>query len=121
MKENNQDKFAFYYNKIQKKIEEFISPLIESILYVFLMVPPNIIYENIKELVLNMVSKQQHLCMKYFSEHLKNFPSDVLTNKEKENFIKLIQNFQMEERQFEDSLESLLRRCQNKQSGKGKR
>ena len=124
MKENNQDKFAFYYNKIQKKIEEFISPLIESILYVFLMVPPNIIYENIKELVLNMVSKQQHLCMKYFSEHLKNFPSDVLTNKEKENFIKLIQNFQMEERQFEDFLESLLRRCQNKQirdSGKGKR
>ena len=62
--------------------------------------------------------------MKYFSDHLKNFPSDILTNKEKRGFVKLIQNFQMEERQFEDSLESLLRRCQNKQirdSGKGKR
>ena len=62
--------------------------------------------------------------MKYFSEHLKNFPSDILTIKEKENFVKLIQNFQIEERQFEDSLESLLRRYQNKQirdSGKRKK
>ena len=41
--------------------------------------------------------------MKYFSEHLKNFQSDILTNKEKENFVKLIQNFKMEDRQFEDS------------------
>ncbi len=62
--------------------------------------------------------------MKYFSEHLKNFPSDILTNKEKENIVKLIQNFKMEERQFEDSLESLLRRCKKKQirdRGKGKK
>ena len=53
-----------------------------------------------------------------------NFQKIKNEQQEKENFIKLIQNFQMEERQFEDFLESLLRRCQNKQirdSGKGKR
>ncbi len=115
MKKENQEKYNFYLNKIQNTIQEFISPLIKQILNVFLLAPPNIIYENIRDLVMNLVSRQQKLCVISFSEHLKNFPNDVLTNKEKENFINLIQNFQLEEKHFEDYLEILYRRCQNKQ------
>ena len=115
MKKDNQEKYNFYFNKIQNTIQEFISPLIKQILNVFLLAPPNIIYENIRDLVMNLVSRQQKLCVISFSEHLKNFPNDVLTNKEKENFINLIQNFQLEEKHFEDYLEILYRRCQNKQ------
>ena len=35
MKQKNQDKYLIYYNKIQKKIEGFISSLIKEILQVF--------------------------------------------------------------------------------------
>ena len=115
MKKDNQEKYNFYFNKIQNTIQEFISPLIKEILNVFLLAPPNIIYENIKDLVMNLVSRQQNFCVIYFTEHLTNFPNDVLTNKEKENFINLIQNFKLEEKRFEDYLEILYRRCQNKQ------
>jgi len=111
----NKEKYNFYFNKIQNTIQEFISPLIKEILHVFLTAPPNIIYENIKDLVMNLVSRQQKLCEIYFNEHLKNFPNDVLTNKEKENFVNLIRNFKLEEKHFEDYLEILYRRCQNKQ------
>ena len=75
----------------------------------------NIIYENIIDLVMNLVSRQQNFCVIYFTEHLTNFPNDVLTNKEKENFVNLIRNFKLEEKHFEDYLEILYRRCQNKQ------
>ena len=115
MKQKNQDKYLIYYNKIQKKIEGFISSLIKEILQVFLLVPPNVIYENISHLVMNLVKRQQNLCIKYFSEHLKDFPSDVLTNKEKDNFIVLIQNISIQEKKFEDYLEFIYKRCQNKQ------
>ena len=115
MKKKNQDKYVIYYNKIQKKIEGFISSLIKEILQVLLLVPPNVIYENISELIMNLVKKQQTLSVKYFSEHLKEFPADVLTNKEKDNFIMLIQNISIQEKKFEDYLEVILKRCQNKQ------
>ena len=115
MKKKNQDKYVIYYNKIQKKIEGFISSLIKEILHILLLVPPNVIYENISELIMNLVKKQQNLCVKYFSEHLKEFPGDVLTNKEKDNFIMLIQNISIQEKKFEDYLEVILKRCQNKQ------
>ena len=111
----NKEQYNFYFNKIQNTIQEFISPLIKEILHVFLTAPPNIIYENIRDLVMNLVSRQQKLCEIYFNEHLKNFPNDVLTNKEKENFVNLIRNFKLEEKHFEDYLEILYRRCQNKQ------
>ena len=64
---------------------------------------------------MNLVKKQQTLSVKYFSEHLKEFPADVLTNKEKDNFIMLIQNISIQEKKFEDYLEVILKRCQNKQ------
>ena len=114
-KEKNQDIYSFYYNKIQKKIEEFISPLIKEILNAFLLVPPNVIYENLKDLIFTLISRQNNLTVKYFTEHLINFPADVLTNREKEKFIKLIQNYSSETMQLEDYLEILLKRCRNKQ------
>ena len=62
-----------------------------------------IIYQ--KELVING--------MKYYMKFISN---DILTNKEKEEFIFLIQNFEIKEKEFDDFMNNFENRCISKQN-----
>jgi hypothetical protein len=46
---------------------------------------------------------------------MKFITNDILTNKEKEEFIFLIQDFENKEKEFDDFLNNFINRCESKQ------
>jgi hypothetical protein len=115
IKKSDISKYQKYKNIIQKKIENFGLLLCEKILKTFLDVPAESILEYNIDLLKDYVTYQNGLVingMKYYMNFIKN---DILTNKEKEEFIFLIQNFQDKEKEFDDFINNFINRCESKQ------
>jgi hypothetical protein len=115
IKKSDISKYQKYKNIIQKKIENFGLLLCEKILKTFLDVPAESILEYNIDLLKDYVTYQNDLVingMKYYMNFITN---DILTNKEKEEFIFLIQNFQDKEKEFDDFINNFINRCESKQ------
>ena len=115
IKKSDISKYQKYKNIIQKKIENFGLLLCEKILKTFLDVPAESILEYNIDLLKDYVTYQNDLVingMKYYMNFITN---DILTNKEKEEFIFLIQNFNDKEKEFDDFINNFINRCESKQ------
>jgi hypothetical protein len=101
---------------IQNQINSFSSLLCEQILKVYIESPVEQITEAVRELLIDFILYQKPLVIKGMEIYLKDFPNDILTNKEKNEFIKLIQEYsEKENRQFNYFIDNLENRCISKQ------
>ena len=112
---NNINAYQNYKNIIQKKIENFGLLLCEKILKSFLDVPTDMVLEYITELLKDLIIYQKNLVINGMKYYLKFISEDILTNKEKEEFIFLIEKFDIKEKEFDDFLYNFKNRCESKQ------
>jgi hypothetical protein len=122
MFKNNKVLFEKYKNIIQKQIENFSLPLCEKILKSYEEVPTEGVIENLTELFKDFIFYQKPLVIKGMNLNLKFISNDILTNKEKEEFINLIDKFETREKEFDKFIENFINRCIGKQiRDKGKK
>ena len=103
---------------IQNQINNFSSLLCDQILKVYIESPVEQITEAVRELLIDFILYQKPLVIKGMEIYLKDFPNDILTNKEKNEFIKLIQDFsenENEQKKFNYFIDNLESRCISKQ------
>ena len=111
-----------YKDIIQKYINDFSFTLCEKIIKCFVDAPTEGIIEEVIELFKDFIQYQKPLVIKGMESHLKNVSNDILTNKEKENFINIINNFDLKEKEFDKFMNNFENRCINKQiRDKGKK
>ena len=104
-----------YKNIIQNQINNFSFSLCEKILKNFVDSPTEGIIEDITYLIKNYIEYQKPLFIKGMQYHLNNIPNDILTNKEKEEFINLIDNYKIKEKEFNKFIYNFRNRCVSKQ------
>ncbi len=122
MQKKNYSLYQKYKNIIQKYINDFSIALCEKILKCFIDVPTEGVIEEVIELFKDFIQYQRPLVIKGMEIHLKNITNDILTNKEKENFINIINNFDLKEKEFDKFMNNFENRCMNKQiRDKGKK
>ena len=63
----------------------------------------------------DFIKYQKPLVLKGIVSHLKNISDDILTNKEKENFFNIINNFDLKEKEFDKFVDHFENRCLSKQ------
>jgi len=103
---------------IQNQINNFSSLLCEQILKLYIESPVEQILEAVRELLIDFILYQKPLVIKGMEIYLKDFPNDILTNKEKSEFIKLIQDYsenEKDKKQFNYFIDNLESRCISKQ------
>ena len=115
MKKENNAIYEKYKNILQKIINEFSPSLCEKILGIYINSSLGQIIECANELLKDFIGFQKTLVLKGMEIHLKNVPNDILTNKEKINFLKLIDEFSVREKDFNDFIDNFVNRCINKQ------
>ena len=115
MENENKSIYDKYKNALQKIINEFSPILCEKILGIYINSSVEQITECVNELFIDFIVFQKDLVLKGMEIHLKNIPNDILTNKEKINFIKLIDEFSVKEEDFKDFIDNFINRCINKQ------
>ena len=115
MQKENKSIYDKYKNALQKIINEFSPILCEKILGIYINSSVEQITECVNELFIDFIVFQKDLVLKGMEIHLKNIPNDILTNKEKINFIKLIDEFSVKEEDFKDFIDNFINRCINKQ------
>ena len=104
-----------YKNIIQKKLENCSLLLCEKILKTFLDVPVESILEYNNDLLKDFIIYQKDLVINGMKYYIKYISNDILTNKEKEEFIFLIQNFETKEEEFDEFINNFENRCESKQ------
>ena len=104
-----------YKNIIQKKIENFSFLICEKILKTFLDVPIESILEYNNDLLKDFIIYQKVLVINGMKHYMQYISNDILTNKEKEEFIFLIQNFETKEEEFDEFINNFENRCESKQ------
>ena len=104
-----------YKNIVQNQINNFGLPLCEKILNSFVDAPTEGVIEYIIDLFKDFILYQKPLLLKGMEFHLKKISNDILTNKEKEEFINLINNFNIKEKDFDRFIENFNNRCISKQ------
>ena len=114
------EKFPKYYTnpieiklKITNLLSLFSDELVKQALNIFYCAPPLIIAEELQELINNFILFSKDMAYNSFQKHLGCFPSDCLTDKEKEFFLKTIKDYN--ENIMYGLLEKLIKRCGNKQ------
>ena len=115
MKQKDNILFEKYRNIIQNQINNFSFLLCEKIINSFLDAPTEGVIEDITDLFKDFIIYQKPLVIKGMELHLKNLSNDILTNKEKGNFINIINNFENKEKDFDKFIELFKNRCVNKQ------
>ena len=116
--ENNIENAENFAEKIQKKINEFSSILCKKILVIYMEASVSQIRESITNLFIDFIEYQKPLVINGMKIHLNDFPNDILTNQEKNEFINLIDKFSIKdnENQLKSFIEDILiNRCINKQ------
>ena len=117
-KEMQKDKnilFEKYKNLIQKYINSFSFLLCQKILNCFIESSTKGVIEEVVDLFKDFIKYQKPLVIKGIESHLKNLSNDILTNKEKEDFINIINNFDLKEKEFDKFINNFEIRCINKQ------
>ena len=114
---SNTDKnLAEKFQKIIENIlDKFGSLLCQKILEIYINNSVEQIIESVSELFNQFIYCNKTLVVKGMSIHLKNCPNDILTNKEKAEFINLIEEYSVKEKEFNKFLDNFINRCINKQ------
>ena len=132
MKEKDNTSYQKYKTIIQNKINNLSSLLCEKILKIYVESSVEQIIESVNELFIDFISYQKPLAINSMKLHLQNFPNDILTNKEKNNFIKLIEQYSIDnnnnnpniykeeykeeiKEEFDKFMENFINRCFSKQ------
>ena len=115
MKKNNNMLYEKYKNIIQNQINNISLPLTGKILNSFVDAPTEGVIENIIDLFKEFIIYQKPLIIKGMQYHLKNISNDILTNKEKEEFINIVNNFSLKEKEFDNFIYNFKNRCISKQ------
>jgi len=112
-KMENTDNITYkkYKDIFQKMINEFSLLLCEKILYIYINSSVEQIIENLNELFKDFIIYQKTLVLKGMEIHLKNIPGDILTNKEKNTFFNLIDDFSVKEEEFNIFIDNFINRC----------
>ena len=100
---------------IQNQINKFGDILCQKILYIFINTSIEQIIEDLTELLVIFISYQKSLVIKGMNIYLKDCPNDILTNKEKIQFINLIEDYFAKKEEFNLFIENFKDRCINKQ------
>ena len=101
---------------IQNRINNFSSILCKKILDIYIEATVEQTRENVTDLFLDFIKYQKPLVINGMQTHLKDVPNDILTNKEKINFINLINNYSNENKdEFQDFIDNFVNRCIGKQ------
>lgn len=108
----DQEVINMYARKINIIVIKYSDEIVRQILQTFYEVPPASITDLLKDLVFDLILYSGELALKTFEKHLVSLPSDCLTDKEKENFISYIRNYN--EEKLDQLLDRLIKRCQNK-------
>lgn len=108
-----------YKKIIQTQINKFSTILCEKILKVFIESSVSQIIEAVIELLTEFIKYQKSLVVKGMEIYLKDFPNDILTNKEKVYFIKLINEYsdndEIKRKEFNRFIDNFENRCISKQ------
>ena len=108
-----------YKKIIQTQINKFSTILCEKILKVFIESSVSQIIEAVIELLTEFIKYQKSLVVKGMEIYLKDFPNDILTNKEKVYFIKLIKEYsdsdEIKRKEFNRFIDNFENRCISKQ------
>ena len=115
IKKNNISKYQKYKNIIQQKIENHSLPLCEKILKMYLDVPTESVLEYITDLFKDFITYHKNLVINGMNNYIKIISNDILTNKEKEEFIFLIQNYENKYKEFDEFINNFENRCESKQ------
>ena len=109
----------FYAEKYKKQVQNLISKfsylLCEKILELYIDCSLEQITEEVTHLFIDFIVNQKPLVLTGIKKHLENFPSDILTNKEKNVFIDLIDEYSIKKEDFNDFIDNLINRCYSKQ------
>ena len=105
-----------YLTIIQDKINNFSSLLCKKILDVYIEATLEQTAENVTDLLFCFIKYQKPLILNGMRAHLQDFPNDILTNKEKDNFLNLINNFDSKnQKEINKFIDNLKNRCISKQ------
>ena len=99
----------------QNQIDKFSGFLCKNILEIFISSSIEQIIEELNNLFIVFVSCQKDLVFKGMKIYLKDCPSDILTDKEKIQFLNLIQNYENNKNEFNKFVVNFMDRCHNKQ------
>ena len=101
---------------IQNQMNKFNNILCKKILDIYINISVEQIIENVSELFEEFVYCNRILAVKGMSNCLKDCPNDILINKEKDMFIKLIEDYNNKEKEFNKFLDNFINRCYNRQN-----
>ena len=107
---------ALNCNKIiQNQMNKIGDTLCKKILQIFINTSIGQIIEDLTDLFSTFISCQNPLVIKGMNNYLKDCPNDILTNKEKIQFVDLIENYSVKKEEFNLFVENFIDRCINKQ------
>jgi hypothetical protein len=115
MKETDNTSYQKYKTIILNKINNFSPLLCEKILKIYIDASVEQITESVNELLNTFIKYQKPLVINGMKLHLKNVPNDILTNIEKDNFIKLINDYPNTNEEFDNFIDNFVNRCISKQ------
>ena len=101
---------------IQNRINNFSSILCKKILDIYIEATVEQIRENVTDLFIDFIKYQKPLIIIGMQTHLKDVPNDILTNKEKIDFINLINNYSNDNKdEILKFIDNFVNRCIGKQ------
>ena len=115
LQKNDNALYEKYKNIAQDQINNFGYLLCEKILNSFVDAPTEGVIEDVIELFKDFIMYQKPILLKGMEIHLKKISNDILTIKEKEEFINLINNFDIKEKEFDRFIDNFKNRCVSKQ------
>ena len=101
---------------IKYQLNKYNFILCKKILEIYINISVEQIIENVSELFEEFVYCNRILAVKGMTNCLQDCPNDILTNKEKEIFIKLIEDYNNKEKEFNEFLDNFINRCYNRQN-----
>ena len=115
LQKNDNALYEKYKNIAQDQINNFGYLLCEKILNSFVDAPTEGVIEDVIDLFKDFIMYQKPILLKGMEIHLKKISNDILTIKEKEEFIHLINNFDINEKKFDRFIDNFKNRCVSKQ------
>ena len=115
LQKNDNALYEKYKNIAQDQINNFGYLLCDKILNSFVDAPTEGVIEDVIDLFKDFIMYQKPILLKGMEIHLKKISNDILTIKEKEEFINLINNFDIKEKEFDRFIDNFKNRCVSKQ------
>lgn len=106
MKNLDEKHLAVYCEKVKIVISKVGDSLVSKIISFNLTVPPGIIFEKLKDLIIDLIKTYKDESALWFERHLTSLPQDCLTNIEKGTFVKT--NIEFNDNIMEDILETFI-------------